>query len=125
MMVTYTADQCACPLSSLVPALQLLGDKYSLQIIALLLQAKYQRFIELEDQINGISPRTLSSRLKQLEASGLINRVQYNTIPPKVEYSLTEKGQGLSAVLNSFAAWSAWALTDDPKMAKETPLSLV
>lgn len=107
-------------LERLAKALQLVGDKYSLQIIALLIQHDCQRFIELEDQIQGISPRTLSSRLKQLETSGLINRLQYSTIPPKVEYTLTEKGQALVGVIQPLIAWSEWALKESP-----TPLQPV
>ena len=70
-------------------ALRLVGDKYSLQIIYLLLKYEAQRFVELENAVQGISPRTLSARLKHLEFHGLITRKAYPTIPPKVEYRAT------------------------------------
>jgi DNA-binding HxlR family transcriptional regulator len=96
-------------MSVLQTALEVLGDKYSLKIVALLMQQQKQRFVELEDQIEGISPRTLSARLKQLDAYGLVERTQFATIPPKVEYTLTEKGKALSTLLNQLLAWTNWA----------------
>ncbi len=87
-------------------ALRLVGDKYSLQIIYLLLKFEAQRFVELENAIQGISPRTLSARLKHLEFHGLITRKAYPTIPPKVEYRATTKGHALMTAITSLAAWS-------------------
>lgn len=90
-------------------AMELIGDKYSFQIIHILCQFERQRFVELEQQIPGISPRTLSARLKHLEKFRLINRHQYPTIPPKVEYTLTERGKDLAATLKSLEAWvNSW-----------------
>jgi DNA-binding HxlR family transcriptional regulator len=86
-------------------AMELIGDKYSFQIVYILYQFDRQRFVELEQQIAGISPRTLSARLKHLEKFRLINRHQYPTIPPKVEYELTEKGRDLAATLNTLESW--------------------
>ncbi|WP_373533541.1 winged helix-turn-helix transcriptional regulator [Vampirovibrio sp.] len=87
-------------------AMELIGDKYSFQIIHLLYQMERQRFVELEHQITGISPRTLSARLKHLEKFRLINRHQFPTIPPKVEYELTERGRDLASTLNSLKTWA-------------------
>lgn len=87
-------------------ALRLVGDKYSLQIIYLLLKYEAQRFVELENAIQGISPRTLSARLKHLEFHGLITRKAYPTIPPKVEYRATVKGQALLTSIEALAEWS-------------------
>ncbi|XVJ51050.1 MAG: helix-turn-helix transcriptional regulator [Vampirovibrio sp.] len=86
-------------------ALRLVGDKYSLQIIHLLLKNEAQRFVELENAVQGISPRTLSARLKHLEFQGLITRKAYPTIPPKVEYRATEKGQALGTSIQHLALW--------------------
>ena len=86
-------------------AMELIGDKYSFQILHLLYENNRQRFVELEQQIPGISPRTLSARLKHLEKYRLINRHQYATIPPKVEYELTERGQDLAATLQAIEVW--------------------
>lgn len=86
-------------------AMELIGDKYSFQIIHILHQFDRQRFVELEQQIPGISPRTLSARLKHLEKFRLLNRHQYPTIPPKVEYELTERGQDLAETLVALETW--------------------
>jgi DNA-binding HxlR family transcriptional regulator len=99
----HPASHIECPVER---GLELLGDQYSLQIIHVLLQFEPQRFVELEDQINGISPRTLSARLKHLEAAGLILRKQFATIPPKVEYRLTPAGQALAPLLAELSGWT-------------------
>ena len=92
--------------SPIARAMELIGDKYSFQIIYILYQSERRRFVEIEGQINGISPRTLSARLKHLEKHGLINRFQYPTIPPKVEYTLTERGQDLAETLKAIEVWA-------------------
>lgn len=86
-------------------AMELIGDKYSFQIIHILNQFERQRFVELEQQIPGISPRTLSARLKHLEKFRLINRHQFPTIPPRVDYELTERGRDLAATLETLETW--------------------
>jgi DNA-binding HxlR family transcriptional regulator len=91
--------------SQLEASLQIVGDKYSLQIIHLLIKHEAQRFVELENSVQGISPRTLSARLKHLEFQNLITRKAYATIPPKVEYRATEKGAGLFAVITALTEW--------------------
>ena len=90
-------------------ALRLVGDQYSLQIIQVLLQRSPQRFIELEQAIQGISPRTLSARLKGLQASGLIHRKQFSSLPPRVDYSLSERGESLTAVVAALSTWAEQA----------------
>lgn len=92
--------------SPIARAMELVGDKYSLQIIHILYQLDRQRFVEIEHQVQGISPRTLSARLKHLEKFNLINRHQYPTIPPKVEYELTDKGRDLATTLNALETWA-------------------
>ena len=93
------------PTLPLERSLYLVGDKYSLQIISLLIDHETQRFVELEAAIQGISPRTLSARLKHLESHGLIVRKAYATIPPKVEYRVTPFGYALSGVIEHLGAW--------------------
>lgn len=99
--------QAICEIESpIARAMELLGDKYSFQILSILYQMDRQRFVELEQQVEGISPRTLSARLKHLERCGLISRHQFATIPPRVEYELTERGRDLSTTLNSIETWA-------------------
>ena len=57
------------------------------------------RFCELERSLDGISPRTLSLRLRELEAEGVVERRTYPEVPPRVEYALTEKGQALLPII--------------------------
>ncbi len=72
----------------------LLGDKWVLLIVRDLLTG-CKRFNELQKSLGAISPRTLSARLSMLEEANLIERHAFAEIPPRVEYSLTEKGQAL------------------------------
>lgn len=105
--------------SPIARALSVVGDKYTLQIIYTLYQLDRQRFVELEGQINGISPRTLSARLKNMEKDGLITRHQFPTIPPKVEYDLTEKGRDLANILNAMEIWAdKWVPFGEPVATK-------
>lgn len=92
--------------SPIARAMELIGDKYSFQIIHILYQLDRQRFVEIENQVTGISPRTLSARLKHLEKCGLITRHQFPTIPPKVEYELTDRGRDLATTLNALETWA-------------------
>lgn len=72
-----------------------------------LVQMKQRELGELKKYIKSISHKSLSTDLKELEADGLINRHSYGTVPPKVEYSLTEKGNSLIAILDELCVWGA------------------
>lgn len=63
------------------------------------------RFNEMKKYIGGISYKTLSSTLKELEADRLIHREEYPQIPPKVEYSLTKRGKSLIPILDGMCEW--------------------
>ena len=63
------------------------------------------RFNEMKGYIKGISFKTLSANLKELEADGLVHREEYPQVPPKVEYSLTETGKSLIPILDSMCEW--------------------
>ena len=67
------------------------------------------RFCELERSLQGISPRTLSLRLRALEEEGIVERETYPEVPPRVEYALTEKGLALLPIIESMRSYgSAW-----------------
>jgi DNA-binding HxlR family transcriptional regulator len=104
-------------------AMALVGDKYSFQIIQILSQFGRQRFVELESQVSGISPRTLSARLKHLERYGLINRHQFPTIPPRVEYVLTEKGEAMKPILDTLESWANSWFPYTPVTTKSSSLT--
>jgi DNA-binding HxlR family transcriptional regulator len=63
------------------------------------------RFCELERSLAGISPRTLSLRLRALEEEGIVERTTYPEVPPRVEYALTEKGRALVPIIESMRAY--------------------
>ena len=85
--------------------MSLIQGKYKMFILYTLMEFKIVRFNEMQKYIGSISFKTLSSTLKQLEADGLVNRKEYLQIPPKVEYSLTERGRSLIPILDQMCAW--------------------
>jgi DNA-binding HxlR family transcriptional regulator len=68
-------------------------------------RADTRRFSELRASLAGISPKTLTDRLRDLEQHGLVERVSYAEIPPRVEYTLTNKGRTLEPVIGALADW--------------------
>lgn len=85
-------------------AARILGDKWTLVLLRDLAGGP-RRFSELEESATGISPRTLSTRLRMLEREGLVTRRRYRTIPPTVEYSLTPKGCDALPVVEALRAY--------------------
>lgn len=86
-------------------ALSVIGGKYKTPILYALGAYGTVRFNQLQRYLSGISFRTLSANLKQLEADGLVRRVEYPQVPPKVEYSLTDKGRSLAPIIGELCAW--------------------
>ncbi|MDE6024541.1 MAG: helix-turn-helix transcriptional regulator [Lachnospiraceae bacterium] len=87
--------------------LSLINGKYKMTILYTLMEFGVVRFNEMKKYINEISYKTLSSTLKELEADQLVNRKEYPQIPPKVEYSLTERGKSLIPILDGMCEWGA------------------
>lgn len=85
-------------------ALCILGDKWSPLLISQLVSGS-KTFGELEELLEGISPRTLSARLTKLQEEAIISRDQYQAHPPRYRYLLSEKGQGLQDILTKMAEW--------------------
>ena len=85
--------------------LSLISGKYKMIILYCLMEYGAVRFNQLQRYLRKISDRTLSQNLKELEADGLIHREVFPQIPPKVEYSLTERGRSLMAVLDQLCIW--------------------
>ncbi len=85
--------------------LSLINGKYKMKILYTLAAFEVVRFNEIKKYIEDISYKTLSSTLKELEADKLINRKEYPQIPPKVEYSLTERGKSLIPILDFMCDW--------------------
>jgi len=81
------------------------GDKWSVLVVARLTGGR-QRFSELRRSIEGISQRMLTHTLKALERDGLVTRTVFPTIPPKVEYELTDLGRTLLVPITALAEWA-------------------
>ena len=85
--------------------MSLIQGKYKMLILYTLMDFEVVRFNEMKKYIRGISYKTLSSTLKELEADGLVHREEYPQIPPNVEYSLTERGKSLIPILDQLCTW--------------------
>src|ERR1700722_2746914 len=86
--------------------------KWTLLVIRDLAEGR-SRFCELERSLQGISPRTLSLRLRALEEEGIVKRQTYPEVPPRVEYALTEKGRALVPLIESMRTYGdEWLATD-------------
>ena len=85
--------------------LSLISGKHKMVILYCLMEFEPVRFNELRRYLKNISDKTLSTNLKELEADGLIRRTEYPQIPPKVEYTLTERGNSLMLVLDQLCVW--------------------
>ena len=85
--------------------LSLISGKYKMIILYCLMEFNVVRYNELKRYIRSISHKTLSSSLKELERDQLIIRKEYPQIPPKVEYSLSEKGRSLMEILDQLCVW--------------------
>lgn len=84
--------------------LDVFNDKWKLDIIWYLLKGE-KRYTELFETINSITKKTLTSKLRELEEKGIINRVAYAEVPPKVIYSLTPLGEELKPLLDEMYNW--------------------
>ena len=92
---------CDCPITA---AIDIVGGKWKPVIIWLLIPGP-MRFGELHKTIPGIALKVLSRHLKELEADGIITRKAYAEVPPRVEYTLTSKGQSLHDIMDLLATW--------------------
>jgi DNA-binding HxlR family transcriptional regulator len=86
--------------------LQMLSKKWALLIPSLLYPNHKLRYSELASKLQGISPKTLTERLRELEKRDIIRRESFAEIPPRVEYSLTERGRELAVSLKDVLKWA-------------------
>ena len=87
-------------------AMEIIGNKWTALILRDLAGGE-QRFCALEKTVGNINPRTLSKRLDELEAHGIIQKHAFAEVPPRVEYTLTPKGRDLIPILQHMAAWGS------------------
>ena len=87
--------------------MSLISGKHKMVILYCLMEYQPVRFNEMKRYLGKITDKTLSSNLKELEEDQLIVRKEYPPIPPKVEYSLTERGESLMNVLDQLCIWGS------------------
>jgi len=97
----HSSEECV----SIDEVLNRVGDKWSLQVISQL-GAGTLRFTELKRSVAGISQRMLTLTLRQLERDGLVERTVYPTVPPKVEYKLSDFGRTILVPVTDLANWA-------------------
>jgi DNA-binding HxlR family transcriptional regulator len=98
---TKRLDDTVCPVARTA---EIISGKWTLLIIRDLASG-VKRFNQLERSLHGISPKTLSERLRSLEEEGIITRQTFAEVPPRVEYALSEKGHDLVAVIESMRVY--------------------
>lgn len=96
----YWKDHCG-----IAYTLSIIGGRWKINILSYLLNEDRLRYNELRKKLVGISERMLISKLKELEKDGLVNRIVYQQVPPKVEYELTGLGRSLKALLDGMDQW--------------------
>ncbi len=92
-----------CPIDN---TFKLIGKKFTVHILRNISQLNQTRFNEFIDSIEGINPKTLSARLREMEKNGLIQRSVYPGTPVKIQYFLTKKGRALNPILEQMAVFS-------------------
>ncbi len=108
----------SCPVETTIAAI---GGRWKVLVIHHLLERK-QRFGELTRLLGGVSARTLTRQLRELEACGIIDRHVHQQVPPKVEYSLTPLGRQLEPVLSAMHAWGEKLDRQAPQTARRESL---
>jgi DNA-binding HxlR family transcriptional regulator len=98
-----------CPIRDI---LSRLGDKWSLLVLVTLKTNGTMRFSDIHKSIGDISQRMLTVTLRSLEASGLVDRKVYAEVPPRVEYCLTELGNGLMPHIKNLVEWALKNMQD-------------
>lgn len=92
-----------CPLEY---GLDIFGGKWDSRIICVLAAKKTLRYSELRRELTDITDTVLAASLKSLIKNEIVNRKSYDEVPPKVEYSLTEKGASVVPILQSICKWA-------------------
>lgn len=92
-----------CPLEY---GLDVFGGKWKSRIICVLADKEFLRYSMIRKEMCNITDAVLATTLKELIRDGIVNRKQYDEIPPRVEYSLTEKGKSVVPILQSICHWS-------------------
>ncbi|MBO9401156.1 helix-turn-helix domain-containing protein [Shimia sp. R9_3] len=104
-MAEETTDNTAAHYCPAEATIEIIGGKWKCQILHTL-QSGTKRYGELRKKMPDVTQRVLTRKLRELEEHGVIQRKVYAEVPPKTEYSLTERGETLHTVLNELERWS-------------------
>ena len=99
-----------CPLRYLTG---IFGGKWKMPIICILADQTPKRYSVIKRRLSDITNMMLAQSLKELESDGMVSRKQYNEIPPRVEYSLTDKGRSVIPILTAAAQWALHELGEN------------
>ncbi|MET7477488.1 helix-turn-helix domain-containing protein [Streptomyces sp. NPDC005648] len=91
--------------------LEVIASKWTMLVLVALENGRPMRFAELRRRLDGVTPKVLTQTLRTLEREGLLNRTLYPTVPPRVEYQLTDLGRELGALLQTITDWSQTNIT--------------
>jgi DNA-binding HxlR family transcriptional regulator len=100
---TRWTGEAACPIA---PVVDIVFSRWTTPILWVLHQHGRQRFVELERRIATITPKVLTQRLRQLERDGLVVRTYHPSVPPRVEYEISELGLSLAPLFAQLAHWA-------------------
>ena len=102
MARNYSELQPDCPVAR---TMDLIGERWTLLLLRDLLLHGPRRFQDFQESSPGLAPNTLSARLKEMEAGGLVHRQLYSEHPPRVEYVLTDRGKSLGPIVKALRDW--------------------
>lgn len=105
-----SGGETVCPIRY---SLDIVGGKWKLPILCMLAGGVPTRYSTIKRKLGDVTNMMLSQSLKDLEAAGMLHREQYNEVPPRVEYTLTEKGESIVPILVQFATWGAENMQGD------------
>lgn len=100
----FAGEDLLCPIKY---CMGIAGGKWKTSILCILANGKPQRNSTIKRKLGEITNAMLSQSLQQLEKDGMIERIQYNEVPPRVEYMLTEDGKSIIPILLSMARWGS------------------
>lgn len=101
--IEQNTDELLCPIRYMN---DIFGGKWKQPIICMLASGNPIRYSTIKRRLTGITNMMLSQSLKELESASIVHRKQYNEVPPRVEYTLTEKGKSIVPILAQVAAWA-------------------
>ncbi len=110
-MIDFLAEHCkCCPIDN---TFKIIGKKFTIHILRNMVILNQHRFNEFIDSVEGINPNTLSTRLKEMEKDGLIEKKVFNETPIRIEYNLTKKGKALQPIPEEMAKFSTKFCCED------------